>query len=150
MSDTIRQQIVDAVAERFETITVNNGYQTDIGNSIYEWLSAPLNDDDPVSLIYRDRQNVTVVAIGCHEHTLTIEAVLIITHAATLATIRNMIADVVQCVGANLTWGGLAQDTGPPLDEEIELEHKGKKMAGVSIKFDIQYKTAPFDPYTKA
>lgn len=149
-SYTIREQIVRAVGERLESITIDNGYQTNLGDSVFGWLSAPLNSDDPVSLIYRDRKNTVIRAIGCHEHTLTIEAILIIAKAANLETVRNMIADVTQCVGVDVTWGGLAQDTGPVWDEEIEIEHSGKKMAGVSIKFNIEYTTAPFDPYTEA
>jgi len=150
MSTTIRQQIVSAVGTRLATIKTTGGYQTNLGNSVYEWLQAPLNEDDPVTLIYRDRGNVVVRAIGCHEHTMMLEILLAMTHAASPATVRNMIADVIQCVGTDVTWGGLAQDTGAVSDEEIEFEHSGRKVAGISLKFEIEYTTAPFDPYTEA
>lgn len=150
MSDTIRQQIVTAFDTRMKTIKTANGYETNLGNSVYEWLQAPLQEDDPVSLNYRDRSNVTVRAVGCHEHRLTMEVVLAITKAATPAQVRKMIADVIVCVGTDPQWSGLAEDTRPVSDEEIEIEHRGRKIAGVSLKFEIQHNTAPFDPYTAA
>ena len=150
MSTTIRQQIVTAFDTRMKTIKTTAGYKTNLGASVFEWLEAPLQESDPISLVYRDLQDTVVRAIGCHTHTLTMQIVLIIPAAATAAQVRNAIADVISCVGTDVTWSNLAQDTSVISDEEIEIEHQNRKIAGVSLKSEIEYTTAPYDPYTAA
>jgi len=133
-----------------EEILTAGGFSTDLGESVYEWLEAPLQETDPITLIYRDGGHVTVREIGCHNHTLTMQVVLTIPAAATQETVRQAIADVIKAVGTDVNWSALAQDTSVGSDEEIEIEHEGRKIAGVSLKFAIEYTTAPFDPYTAA
>jgi|GEM_PF-1253406 len=149
--NTIRQRIVTAFGARMKGILIASGFSTNLGQSVYEWLEIPLQGTDPITLTCREGGHVTTVhTIGRHKHTLTMQVVILIPSAATPATVRKAIADVIKAVGTDVTWSTLAQDTSVGTDEEIEIEHAGRKVAGVGLKFAIEYTTAPYDPYTAA
>jgi hypothetical protein len=147
MTTSIRQQIITAVDTRLKTITTVNGYNTNLGNNIFEWRDAPLQESELPGAVYRDLQQTTVMAVGYHEHALALEILILLSGTEAATTIRKLIADVIKCVGTDRTWGTLAEDTLPVSDEEIAIEHAGKKIGGISLKFIIQYVTKPFDPY---
>jgi len=148
MSVTIRQTIITAFDTRMKTIKVAAGYVTDLGNKVYEWLQAPFQDDEAISLIYRDRNTPIERTVGCDINTLAMEVVVVIPSAATMEEVRKAVADVIKCVGVDVTWSGLAQDTSPITEDTVEFEHQNRKIAGILLTFNIMYTTAPFDPYT--
>ncbi|HUX15571.1 MAG TPA: hypothetical protein VMW52_03810 [Phycisphaerae bacterium] len=54
-------------------------------------------------------------------------------------------ADVEQCLMADPTWGGLAIDT---LVSGLDYPEAGSGVAGVTVLFDVSYRTDRDDPYS--
>lgn len=149
MAINLRQRLVDAIMTRLQTITVANGYETNLGARVYEWRTTPLGADEMPGLIFRDTDEVIPQTGLVEEHEITLEIEMYASSGvATPATTRKAIADVIKCVGADVTFGGLAQDSVPHPEESIAFEHKDKIVGGVMLKFKVKYLSYRFDPYT--
>jgi hypothetical protein len=147
MSASKRQRITDAVKTGFEAILTENGYNSDLGESVHEWRSRAFAESELPAAVLRDLGETAVAAVGVHEHSLTMEAEIVLSGHELPAEIRALIADVTACIGADVTWGGLAEATYPPDDEAIAIEQANRQIAGVRIRFVIEYTTEPFNPY---
>lgn len=147
MSDSKRQRIMDEVMAGFEAILTGNGYGSDLGESVHEWRSHAFPEGELPAVVLRDLAETAVAAVGVHEHSLTMEAEIVLSGHELPAEIRALIADVTACIGADVTWGGLAEATYPPDDEAIVIEQGNRQIAGVRIRFVIEYVTEPFNPY---
>lgn len=146
MADSKRQQIVTAIDARLKTILISNGYETNVGNNVYEWWSMPLIESELPGLIYRDTQEIEALSIGYHIHTLTIEIDAFVVGSNSPSDLRKLIADVIISIGVDETWGELAEDT-RPVEETIQIEQEERKIAAVKIKIEIDYRTGIFNPY---
>ena len=60
---------------------------------------------------------------------------------------RLVIADITAAVGVDITWGGLAQDTGQVQGGIGEVRLAEKVITGVVAKFDVTYTTERFNAY---
>ncbi len=149
MADTIRQQIIDAIDERFKLIKVVNGYETNLGNSVYQWKAVSYEGADLPLIEYRDISNESGIGPNpTHDHRLTIEAEIVVAAGnTTAAQIRKMIADVKKAIGTDLRWGGLAITT-EPISDSMVIEQNEKIIGGVKINFTIIYRTMAWDEYT--
>lgn len=149
MTDTIRQKLVDAIKARLQTIKTVNGYETNLGNHVFEWRNAPLEEHEMPGLVFRDLDEAIPLTGLVENHELEIEIELYTADGvATPATTRKAIADVSKCIGADATFGGLAQDTVPAKEEAIMFEHKAKVLSGARLKLVVKYLTYRFDSYT--
>lgn len=149
MADTIRQRIIDAIDERFKLIRIVNGYNTDLGNSVYQWKAVSYEVADLPLIEYRDLTNESVIGPNpTHDHKLNIEAEIVASAGnTTAAQIRKMIADVKEAIGTDLRWGGLAITT-EPVNDLMVIEQNEKIIGGVKINFAIIYRTVAWDEYT--
>lgn len=147
MADSKRQQIVNAIDTRLKTILIANGYETNLGQKVYEWRAAPVNENEMPCIIYRDENETIDITIGKHVHTLSISVDIIAAKAQNAAAMRKYIADIVKCIGADLTWGSLAEDTSPAGSDDIQIHHQENIISGAGMKFIVQFTTNPFDPY---
>lgn len=156
MSESIRQQIVDKVVERFTGILAAAGYKTDLGKNVHLWrdtseAAAPFGDNElPAANIWDtdNKTEPTTFATRKHTHRLTIEVELRPITTEVDKNLRRMIADIAKAIGVDRTWGGLARDT-EPFEDKSGLQHAAKVIAGCSYKFVIVYETIAFDPYNK-
>lgn len=152
MATSRRQQIVDAVKARFETISIANGYETDIGATVALWRDTinvrPADTDLPLlNILDRSCQSSnSSFAIRKQEHRLTIEVELWTASSTVDTTIRKMLADLAKAIGVDRKWGGIADNT-EPLGDDIGVEQQGRKIAGALYKFVIVYHTNAWDPY---
>lgn len=141
---TRRQQIVDAFEQRLRGIFVSSGYRTDLGANVEGWRSRPLADGEIFAVVWRDTaapKRREGVEIGRHEHELSLEVEILVADGTPDATAREMLADVVQAVGADPRFGGLARWTKLEEDELI-VHHEGVRLAAVRLRFAISYRTA--------
>ena len=147
--DTIRQQIIDAVDTRLKTILIANGYKTDAGNNVYHWLEVPGAQEDMPFITYRDAGEVVEdVVVGEQWRTINLEIGAFNKGATVDQGMRSLIADIEQCIGTDLRWSGLAEDTTMVGGaEDIEMEHKDKKLAGILLRFEIEYTAERFNAY---
>lgn len=147
--DTVRQKIIDAIDTRLQTILISNGYKTDAGLKVFAWKDGvALDDTDLPALVYKDvfdePDQVTITNV---DNTLTVEVTALVAKGSTSdERIREMIADVIKCVGVDETWGDLAEFTRLP-SGSMEVEQLEKKIFGAQIDLRIEYQTARFDPY---
>lgn len=140
---TKRQEIVDAIKARLQTIQVANGYDTDLGRHVFEWKVTAFADTELPGVAFRDtEQTVAELTGGFRNVSLTVEFILgAASGAGTSSIVRQAIADVVRCIDSDPTWGGLAWDTAIQSDEMF-MDHDGKltglaKVTAV-VKYQIQ------------
>lgn len=148
MATSIRQQIMTAVDTRLKAMLFSNGYELDLGKSVHEWRSIPLDEGDLPAVVYRDRNEVLEITVGRHDHRMDLEIEIILSGAAAPTDLRRAIADVVKAVGSDRTWGGLAFDTGYGESESITVVQNERRVAGAILRFVVSYVTDPFDNYT--
>lgn len=148
MATSIRQQIMTAVDTRLKAMLVSGGYELDLGKSVHEWRSIPFDDGDLPAVVYRDKNEVLEITVGRHDHRLELEIELILSGSAAPTDLRRAISDVVKAVGTDLTWGGLAFDTGYGEGESITVVQNERRIAGAIMRFVVSYVTDPFDNYT--
>jgi len=149
MADTLRQKIVDAIDARLKTIKTANGYQTNLGNNVFEWRVTPLNSDTELpGAVYSDTQDTIDLTIGLHLHTLKIVINMAAKGSASPSDMRKLIGDIHKMIGVDVTWGGLAEDT--KITSEIILPaHEENKFMGIEITIEVEFTTKPFDPFSQ-
>lgn len=149
MPDSKRQQIVLAVKTRFQGILIASGYETNIGQKVYEWRDAAIQSADLPALNLIDVAEDSIQgSSNVQEHSLEMWVECHTQDGTTNgATVRKVIADVVKAIGVDRTWGSLAFNT-LPMRNEIGFEHKDKFNGGVTIKFKILYRTQNFNPFS--
>ncbi len=152
-SDTLRQRIIDAIDARLKTITIANNYKTDIkdadGNpSVYAWEEFGLDDDRLPALVYKDvDEEPDQVTVDNVDNTLTVEVyALAIKGTTSEAKIREMISDVIKCVGVDETWGNLAEFTLLPT-AAIAVDQPEKKIFGAQVNFIVEYQSERFNSF---
>ena len=134
-----------ALEDQLQLILTGSGYNSNLGNNIYEWREETIEEHHLPACIYRDVQDTTEQTFGNQEHRLSVS--LEIFANCTAAVMRGIVADVTQCLGNNLTLGGLCEDIGVIGDETIKVEHDDRRIFGISVKIVIQYITANWNPY---
>jgi len=141
MANTKRQQIIDAVRTRLQSITVTNGYDFNLGNHVLEWRTTMLNDNEMPGIVFRDIQNIKVERgpVAYFRWGLNIEINIITQGGTSITDIRKMLGDVYKAIGTDVRWGGLAILTEQPNNDEIQSEQQERKITGVSIRLQIIY-----------
>lgn len=142
MPDSIRQQIIDAIDTRFKAITTTNGYKTNIGVHVFDWLDRELADSELDALIYRDTVNEIIQGtIHDYSNQLHLEIEVKTKNASTTAKqVRMMIEDIYKAIGTDDRWSGLAIDT-QPVSETIDIQEWDKIMGSATIVVVIEYDT---------
>lgn len=129
MSDTIRQQIVDAIIGALETISTDNGFQTDVGQNVHEWFSTSfIPDEDLPALILRDLDepiNEGTVDSSRHLSSLHIQIEIIAAGNTSPRIYRAILGDVNRAIRSTYDpstqeWlGGLAGRVRPRLSRMV-------------------------------
>lgn len=149
MADSLRQDIIDAVNTRIQTITTGNGYETDAGLKVFWHKKTPMQQSDCPGLVLVDiKGQPRAIAFRTNINTieLTINGFYVGETDGTFA--RKLIADIVKCIGVDVTWGGLAEDSVEvDSSDDIEMEHMERKISGVEVVFEITYVSNINDPY---
>jgi hypothetical protein len=144
-----RQQIIDAVKARFATITPENDYETNLGNSLDEWRTEAFDDSELPGINLRDESEPVTYASkqsGSVLRQLNIVADLIFKEADCSATLaRAGLAEVEKAIAVDPTWGSLAKLTIMNVSR-LMTDDKGMWLGGAQIAFTIEYFTAPFNP----
>jgi hypothetical protein len=136
-----RQQIVDALDTRLQTITTLNGYSANLG--VYEWLVTPLEEADLPAVVFRD----TVDDIDDEkefsrlDHTLTVELDVAASSTASADSVRELIKDILTAIGTDKEFGGLAYNT-DVLTASLEVSEADQRLTGGQIIIEIKYRTA--------
>lgn len=151
MTDPKRQTIMEKLEDQLQTILTTGGYNTNLGSNVFEWRDLEsINESSLPCVEYRDTRDVTIgqtFGTGQQEHLLNVELTVIMA-SSTPKVMRQTLADIITCLGANLTLGGNCTDIMPISDEETILEHENKKYFGLKIVIQIQYVTTDWNAYS--
>ena len=160
MPDTLRQQIVDAIKTQLEGILISNGFATDVGTNVMEWLASPLDPEFELpALILRDLDEPVeehTRHASRHERSLHIQVQIVATGDTPASAYRLMLADVEHAIrngmdtdaqGYPISWfGGLAYRVRPRLSRLV-VEQESYKIAGGFFECFVDYATRAFDSY---
>lgn len=137
---TIRQQIMSAVIARLQTITPDNGYGFDLSANVEEWPATNLGPNKVPAAIVSDpgggMQDAGVS--GRLDHQMEIEIELIV--KGTPSIVRALAGDVLQAIGTDPTWSGLAVDT-TATGVQIAVEQHQHLFSGAQIDLTVMYRT---------
>lgn len=149
MPDTIRQQIVTAIDTRLKAIKTTAGYQTNLGNNVFQWRTTAIDADNEMPCAtHRDTQDTIDLTIGLHLHTLKIEIGVFAKGSTSPAEMRKLIGDIHEMTGSDVTWGGLAEDT-KIISEKIISAHEENKFMGIEVELEVEFTTKVFDPFSQ-
>lgn len=132
------------------TITIANGYQTDIGAKVTKWDQTPITERRMKGVDISDPEELSFPGVTLHQdHELTVHAVV---HCkdeagATPEYLRNAIADIWRTIGLDRTWGNLARTT-EPIKSEISVDQAGQITGGARVQFKVKYRTSTFNPFS--
>ena len=130
----MRQEIMEAVGRRLRGVCPN----------VFAWRVTDLSAEELPALVYRDAHDVVTITVGYHLHKLTLECDLYCSGEA--REMRELLATLVRTVGADVTWGGLAEDTQIEAGSEtLVAEQHERKVWHSHIKFGIEYLTDPWE-----
>ena len=131
-----RQEILSAIAQRLQTITITNGYNSDIGQKVLYWQDLP-SEYEADCVIYRDTRHEFAKKNLDFNHQLTcdLQAVLFSSEDASAA-----LQDLITVVGNDDTWGKLATFSRLYM-ADIQLVTAGRRAIAVTLPVEIHYKT---------
>jgi hypothetical protein len=141
---THRAEILQAIQAQLATLTIANGYSTDVGLNVRYWQDLPIEYDGPSVITFFDSKDDPAAEVGSlHEHRLEIriDAIAYI-KADAIVESCNLLADIVALIGKNRRWTKAVINT--YLGENLkEIELKSKLAVRVTQELEIQYR-APF------
>jgi hypothetical protein len=148
MSTTIRQSIITNLKTRMQTIRTANGYNTEAGMNVFEWLEYSTDATVRPAIIIRDPED-NVDQYGAHEkgRKLYVEIVVQTDGTDAVSDARSIIGDVEKAIGTDETFSGLCYMT-EDAGNEMESKHEEDILATAKIKYNLYYKTGLWDPYT--
>ncbi len=140
------QRILDEVQTRFGDILYDNGYNSDIGQHVFDRKPDPWSEDDVPGVNIEDFDKPERL-IGIDLHQLELTLTIITNGEDSPENLRALWADIQKSVGVDITWGGLADDTHLAVPERTQIAIGDKVYGGMRIVLVIEYATDPRDPY---
>lgn len=149
MADSKRQQICTAIDSRLKSILVSGGYETNIGNNVYEFWEIPLEETELPGMIWRDgAESADLSVTSVQTRTLKIHLTIQVAGTDSPRQIRKALADIEKAIKVDTTWGVLAIDTRPPeVVDTFEMGHEARRIGAARVTFDVIYRTGYLDSY---
>lgn len=139
---TVREQVVDAVASRFRQILVANGYNTDVGNSVYIWKDTAFSVEELPALNIRDESSDIEDLTNKQETIrLNFRTDIVVSNSNPIPTIRAILEDVRKAISVDETFGGLVLYT-RMVGDEIDSVSKEDLIASAFVRFYTVYDVA--------
>lgn len=150
MAESIKEQILAAIATALGAIAGSGGYQTNLVGKVfrdYQWAGQV---DEDLAVIIKDRgeakrRHVRLV----YENVLTVELLLVANEqdpAQLNKLVGRLLADVERKVAATETWGGLAIRTFVTESRVAFSEAASPLGQGIAM-LEVWYRTSLTDPY---
>lgn len=143
-----RQRIVDQIKALLATVTISNGFKTDIGLNAFEWRSTDFQDTELPGIDVRDPSEDVEARGGRHFYTLVIEIEAKVSSSNTTDQAREVLADIQTLMGRNQNLDGLAHLVRPVQNELLDFEKLNNKFGSVIMRLEVQYATKAFQPYS--
>jgi hypothetical protein len=145
-----RQQVLAAIRERLQAITVANGYATDAGLHIHHGGEVTAHDEMPV-LIYRPEPAV-LVAEGRQEQwrvTVMVTGLAISEGEDPLDAAEALLADIKQALftPTDRTLGGVAIDVAPASGADTFDREPGGSFVGCIVPALVEFIETRGEPH---
>jgi hypothetical protein len=141
----MRQLIVDAALTRLGTITIVNGYATDIGYNAFWWRRQPLHDDQLPAVVGFDTDDTITgegSTIGMKSHNLTLEIEICATDDESPEMVRAAMNDVSK-MESNTAWLPVAADAWcEVVAATMTVEEAENKQAAARVTLVVYYEAA--------
>lgn len=135
----IRQKIVTEIVQQMVLINSQNGFYSEAGTHVFEWLETPLDKDEYPAIIVRDTMDSVDDSHMSLEHKLKIEIDIASKEGNnTTWDMREVSSDVLRAFGMveeslNFKCSYLGSD--------FLVEHKDSVYGGVRLEFEVSYQT---------
>lgn len=144
----LRELIIQAIVDRFETILTAAGYYTDLGEHVVEWKTTKWQTQDLPGVAVKDLSDIPLSEQTRGSHNYLIRQLTVLIELATSGTtsvqaIRQMIADIYRAISQDETWVGLAIQT-IDMGNEVAVEQEEFKVVGANIQVQVIYRTEKF------
>jgi len=147
----IRQQVMEAIRARLETIRIDAGYLTDVGLNVFEWrdpMGEPFQPHEKPCCFIRDASSeITSQDSTVHEHALSVEVGALVDRDDAVAAMRDLEADLFEAIGADRFFGGLVKFC-QPTGSQCDVKTTGERNAVVRITLEVHYITNAWDAFT--
>ena len=140
----MRQQLIDTIVARLKTITVLNGYNTNIYENVSAWRMGTISPDDLPSIEVRDLDAIMTDEDldGTTGHALNFEAYILCAGASAAADARAGIADIAKALNTDPTFGGIVKlfnVTG----HSLAMQQAEENLVVGTYEFNLYYWTGP-------
>lgn len=139
-----RQTMMAALKTQLETITTANGYNTNLGASIYEWRGYPADTSDMPLAIMRDNEHKVENGYHEHNHELSVDVEIIASGSSVVSEMRKMLADVYDALGGGITLGNCVYSIDYNGDSLV-LVHEEQKIMSGTVALVLRFKSGAFD-----
>lgn len=134
----IRQKIVDTIIEKLKTISGSNGFYSEAGKNVFEWLEKPLDKDEYPAIVVRDPADNVTDDFTITRHNLKIEVDIAVIGKNTPWNMREVTSDVIKAfslVEEELNYQCKCNGN------EFITEQKDTTYGGVRVEFDVMYQS---------
>ena len=136
---TVREQVVNAIANRFRQILVANGYNTDVGNSVYIWKDTPFSVEELPALNLKDEASDIEDLTNLTERIrLNFKVDIIVANNDPIPTVRAILEDIRKAISVDETFGGLVLYT-RMVGDEIDSVSKEDLIASAFVRLYTVY-----------
>lgn len=140
-----KDQIISAVKTRLQTITTDNGYNTNAGNNVFEGRTTAIPDSQlPAINILEGTDTFQNVlengAASIHERILELDFEIVTNGNTVTQDLRKVEADVIKAIGVDETFGSLAVQCIPGDVVPVYDKQQEKKLLGKVITIGIAYR----------
>lgn len=171
MADSLRQKIVDALLAQLRTITVANGYETNLGRKVFEWRDLERSpwtatdlgtESDNSALNVKDKSEPAEDATvqGRHDKDLQFELELATSKKVAGSAdatptaahqVRKLIADIEKSLANHTTWIttlNVASISAVSVND-MDVVQEGTVLGGAKLQFSVRYSNKRFNPYSQ-
>lgn len=153
MPTSLRQQIIENVKTQLKTILVGNGFNSNLGQNVFDWKTSAWGQNEMPGLSVEDGSHNTQSwtlgkpGTGKVQQTINLEIFIKVESGTTPAeTLRGMIADVIQAIGNNFTFGLTNVWTEQDQDAALLVQEKNV-ISGARLGFKVHYISGVLNPY---
>lgn len=136
MSSSKRLAIVSGVGEALEKITIDNGFNTDLGLRVFYWQDLDFQYKETGAINFKDLYEEMADQNIPYQHELYFEVEAIKFSDNWLEDSHLLLQDLIKAININFS-GALRTSL---ISNEKTIETKGEKAIRVSLKFKVKYR----------
>ena len=140
-----RDEIARAVITELKNISAANGYYTEAGANVHEWLERPLGEEETPCIIVRDPESSSSADSYTSMHILTfvIDVIIADSKVTNTMSLREHISDVIKAFG--VVCDEVIHEIGEYKGSEVIADFKGRTYASARLKFTVTYSTGKWE-----